>query len=141
MTKSAPLILAVSLALAASAASAADGDITLRVDGGTIMTSTGGEFATAQTGKVLIEGQRMMVTEGASATVFYDRDCRREYTAPGVYEIERDCKRAVALVGNDWASVGKLALAGAVGVAILVNMDDSGGVPSPVDPPPPPISR
>ena len=135
MTRFASLAVAVTLALAASAASAADGDITLRVDRGSIMTSTGGEFASAQSGKVLIEGERMMVTEGASATVFYDRDCRREYTAPGVYEIERDCKRAVAMVGTDWLSAGKIALGVGVGAAILANMDKSGGKP------PPPISR
>lgn len=137
MTKFTKLMIAASLALAASAgASAAEGDITLRVDRGSIMTSQGGDFASAQSGKVLMTGERMMVTEGAAATVFYDKDCKREYTAPGVYVIERDCKRAAVLAnGVDWLSTGKIALGVGVGAAILHNMDSTPG------PPPLPITR
>lgn len=128
MTKFASLMIAVSLALTASvSASASDVDATLRVDRGSVMTSQGGEFSSAQTGKVLVEGERLMVTEGAVATVIYDEDCTREYSAPGVYVIERDCKRVAALAGTDWASAAKIAAGVGVGAAILDNMDKSPG--------------
>lgn len=145
MTKFASLMIAASLALTASAAAnAADGDITLRVARGSIMTSQGGEFASAQSGKVLFEGERMMVTEGAAATVFYDNDCKREYSAPGVYVIERSCKRGAAIRGTDWANAGKIAAGVGVACAILCNKDETGaqypagGVVGPS--PAPPIS-
>ena len=146
MTKLASLMIAASLALTASAAaSAADGDITLRVERGSIMTSQGGEFASAQSGKVLFEGERMMVTEGAAATVFYDEDCKREYSAPGVYVIERDCKRgAVVATGTNWRAAGMITGGVLVGAAILENMDKSPGQypAAPVVPPAPlPVSR
>ena len=127
MTKFVSLMIAASLALTATAATAADGDITLRVERGSIMTSQGGEFASAQSGKVLFEGERMMVTDGAAATVFYDEDCKREYNAPGVYVIERDCKRAAMIAGTDWASAAKIAAGVGVGAAILYNMDKTPG--------------
>ena len=145
MSKLASLMIAASLALTASAAaSAADGDITLRVERGGIMTSQGGEFASAQSGKMLVEGERLMVTEGSAATVFYSNNCTREYNAPGVYVIERDCKRGAVVARNtDWAGAGMVAAGVVVGAALLENMDKAPGqYPAPPVPPAPlPISR
>ena len=125
MTKFASLIIAVSFALAASAtASAADGDVTLRVDRGSVMTSQGGEFVSAQTGKVFVEGERLMVNEGSAATVLYDNDCRREYNTPGIYVIGGNCT-AAAVTGTDWPSAAKIAGGVAIGAAILANMDET----------------
>lgn len=135
MSKFASLMVAASFALTASAAaSAADGEITLRVERGSIMTSQGGEFASAQSGKVLFNGERLMVTEGSAATVFYDEDCKREYSVPGVYVIEPECKRgAVAATGTDWASAAMIAAGVGVGAAILDNMDKTAGpAPAPI---------
>lgn len=132
MTKFASLIIAASFALTASAAaSAADGDVTLRVDRGGVMTSQGGEFASAQTGKSLVEGDRLMVTEGSTATLFYDNDCKREYTVPGVYVVEGSCRMAAVDAGTDWASAAMIAGGVAIGAAILANMDETS----------PPVSR
>ena len=127
MNKFASLIIAVSFALAASAtASAADGDVTLRVDRGSVMTSQGGEFVSAQTGKVFVEGERLMVNEGSAATVFYDNGCRREYNTPGIYVIGGNCTAAaVTGTGTDWPSAAKIAGGVAIGAAILANMDET----------------
>lgn len=144
MTKRASLILAASFVLTASAAaSAADGDVTLRVDRGGVMTSQGGEFASAQTGKALVEGDRLMVTEGSTATLFYDNDCRREYTVPGVYVVEGTCRMAAVVAGTAgdagagagtstgtaWGSAAAIAAGVAVGAALLENMEQVPGPP------------
>ena len=148
MTKLASLLIA-SLALTASAnALAADADATLLVDRGSVMTSQGGEFATAQSGQLLATGDRLMVTEGSAATVVYANDCRREYATPGVYVIEEDCQLVAAamrsgangatgagVAGVDWPAVGMVAAGVAVGAGLLSQMDE-------VDAPPPaPVSR
>lgn len=134
MTKLASLIIAASVALTASAtASAADPAAILSVDSGSIMTSEGGEFTSARTGAALVEGERLMVTEGASATVRYPNGCVREYTVPGVYVVQATCSMAAGTAtGTDWGSVAVVAGGVAVGAALLENMDQ-------VDAPP--ISR
>ncbi len=100
---------------------------TLRVDSGRVMTSQGGEFATARSGQLVAAGNRLMVAENSAATVIFSDNCQRQYSAPGVYAIERECERGAALVGTDWPSAGKIALGVGVGAAILANMDQSGG--------------
>lgn len=145
MTKLASLLIA-SLALTASAnALAADADATLLVDRGSVMTSQGGEFATAQSGQVLASGDRLMVTEGSAATVIYANECRRQYAIPGVYVIEEDCQLVAAAMRNgangaanagvDLAAVGKVAAGVAIGAGLLSQMDEVPG------PPPAPVSR
>ncbi len=133
MTKLASIFVAVSLAMTASvAASAQDRDkdtATLRVDRGSVMTSQGGEFATAQTGQVVMEGNRLMVAENSAATLIFSENCERQYTAPGVYTIEEDCDRVAAIVGTATgfdAAGAATVVAGSLGVAaILYNMEDS----------------
>lgn len=158
MTKLASLLIA-SLALAASAtALAADGDATLLVDRGSVMTSQGGEFATAQSGQLLASGDRLMVTEGSAATVVYANDCRRQYATPGVYVIEEDCQLAAAAMRNgadgattagvDWPAAGMVAAGVAIGAGLLSQMDEVPGPPPPAPAPvptpapaPAPVSR
>ena len=131
MTKLATLILAASVALTASAtALAADAAATLQVDAGSIMSSEGGEFTTARTGEVLVEGERLMVTEGATATVKYDNGCVRVYKVPGVYVIEANCEIAAAAgatgrvaTGSPFVSAATLAAGVAAGAALLSEMD------------------
>ena len=150
MTKLASLIIVASVALTASAAaSAAVAAAVLQVDRGTIMSSEGGEFATARTGKVLIEGQRLMVTEDAAATLRYSNGCLRQYSVPGVYLVAATCElvadasvpaasgavgagAGTAATGTAWGIVGAIAAGVAVGAALLDNMEQ-------VDAPP--ISR
>ncbi len=136
MTRLTSLFVAASLALSVAAtASAADSAPILRVDSGTIMTSQGGEFANAQSGQALVTGERLMVTERSAATVTYSENCTRTYTAPGVYVIEEDCKKAAALVGTDWAGAAKIVGGVVVVAAALHSMDKADYVA------PPPVSR
>ena len=84
MKKFAAVLIAASSALAAPAF-AQDGSITLRVDSGSVMTSAGGEYESASTGKQLAVGERVMVNAGSSATVLYAGGCAVEFKEPGVY--------------------------------------------------------
>lgn len=132
------LLLATALSAVALPAMAQDNVATLRVDSGSIMTSTGGEFATAGTGAPLIEGERVMVAEGAIATVVYPSGCTRQYAEPGVYVVPDDCNVAgVAAAGVDWKSAGLITAGVGVGAAILANQDDSPDTA----PSAPPVSR
>lgn len=131
MTKFVSLLVAASLALTASAAaSAQDGTATLRVDRGNVMTSQGGDFAPAQSGQALASGERLMVSEGSAATVTYGNDCSRSYTTPGVYTVEKDCKKS-AVADDDmtnWTMVGAIGLGAAV-LAASVSGDDEDAPP------------
>ncbi len=73
------------LALAPTAM-AQDATATLRIRG-SVMVSSGGEFITARDGQVVIAGQRILVGDNASATVEYDRDCKRSFDTAGVHLI------------------------------------------------------
>lgn len=139
MSKLSALVVAVSIALTASASAfAADAPITLRVDAGNVMASQGGEFATAQTGKALSVGERLMIVENSAATVLYDSGCSKTYDVPGVYAVPADCVPvAVAggAAGTDWAAAGAITGGVLVGAAILANMDQKDYVPPPPAPP------
>ena len=96
---------------------------------GSVMTSSGGSYETAPVGKALVEGESMMLTDGAKATVvyYYDngrRKCVEHYAGPNTYVIDDSCIKA-GWVGN--GSPGKSALvivgAGLIGAAILESMD------------------
>ena len=65
MVRIATLIFAALLCLPAFAAGEGEGDITLKIERGGAMTSQGGEFISAKTGQVVVEGERLMVSEGA----------------------------------------------------------------------------
>jgi hypothetical protein len=114
---------------------------TLSVEQGTVMTSTGGEFVTAPSGKLLAVGERVMVGEGASASVVYANGCAYDYTAPGVYAVQATCTgggagqagTAAGVVATDVAAVGIIAGVAAIGaVALDQTRDDSDFPPSPI---------
>ena len=125
MTKFAAVLIAVTSAFAAPAF-AQDSGITLRVDSGSVMTSAGGEYASANTGKPLAAGERIMVSAGSSATALYDGGCVVEFKEPGVYQVPATCTKAGWAKGsgsNNALNVGIIVGAGLVGAAIL-NSDD-----------------
>ena len=99
------------------------------MDRGFILSCQGGEFATAQTGQVLLDGERLLVPEGGVGTVIFDNGCEREYSNPGVYVIDRECKIATINNGSSWAGAAKVAAGVAVGAALLDNMDKVPGPP------------
>lgn len=102
--------------------------IVLETKVGSVMTSTGGEYVSAAAGKPLVQGESMMLTDGAKATVayYYDngrRKCIEQYSGPNTYVIDDGCNQA-AFVPN--GSPGKSALviagAGLIGAAVLESM-------------------
>ena len=104
--------------------------IVLESKAGSVMTTTGGAYETAPTGKQLVVGESMMLTDGAKATVVYyydngDRKCVEQYAGPNTYVIDDRCTKAAWLPSG---SPGKSAMvivgAGLIGAAILNSMDD-----------------
>lgn len=78
--------VAVLLLATANPALAQDVTATLRVNG-QVMVSDGGNFVSARDGQPVIAGQRILVGDGASATVEYGRDCERRFDSAGVHII------------------------------------------------------
>lgn len=103
MAKLAITFGAVVLAIAASSGVAASTGFnpTLHVDKGSIMTSDGGDFSSAQTGKLLAETDRVMVTEGGQVTLVYDNGCKVTYSKPGVYPVQPSCTIAGAVANAE----------------------------------------
>ena len=132
MKKYAAIVFAAATAFAAPAF-AQDGATTLRVDSGTVMTSTGGEYESANTGRPLAAGDKVMVNAGGSATLVYGNGCTMKLEQAGVYTVPAACSAA------GWASeydVGPemwiIAGAAVLGAAAVENAGD--------DVPPPPLS-
>ncbi|KLJ00727.1 hypothetical protein [Luteimonas sp. FCS-9] len=133
--------LIAALAITATpAAFAQDGSATLRVDRGSAMTSTGGEFAAAPSGSQVGPGTRVMLAENSRATLVYPDGCTQPLSAAGVYSVPATCVAAAGTSGATGTMAGGEAAAtvgivagtmALVGVG-LHNMDEE---------PAPPISR
>ena len=117
-----------------SSASSAAPDIVLGIEEGTVLVSSGDEFTQAASGQAVEPGQRVLISEGASATLTYDNGCLKLLSTPGVYTVNADCETAGAVAGR--SSVG--VIAGVVGgVAVIAAAAGGGGGSDP----PPPVSR
>jgi hypothetical protein len=129
MNKSLSLVFAASAALFLSVSAwAADDTARLRIDGGKVMLSQGGEFV-AVDGLLttVVPGDRIMLTEGASATLFGKGGCQLAYTAPGVYEIQTVCQQPGNTVEADDDMVN-WTMVSAIGIgAVVVAAATSGG--------------
>ena len=133
MKKYAAIVFAAATAFAAPAF-AQDGTATLRIDSGTAMTSNGGEYESANTGKPLSAGDKVMVNAGSSATLVYGNGCTMKLDQAGVYTVPAACS------GAAWASSGVsngmatfiIVGAAVLGAAAIENMGD--------DVPPGPLS-
>lgn len=144
-------LLAVAASAAMFAAPAFAQDVvapTLSVEQGSVMTSTGGEFVTAPSGKLLAPGERVMVGEGASASVVYSNGCAYEYSEPGVYSVPATCTggaaqrgNAAGVAGTDLAAVGIIAGTVALGAVALDQGRESSDFPASPPDAPPPVSR
>ena len=131
MSKLAAALVAATLAFTAPAF-AQDPTIVLRVDAGTALTSTGGEFTSAGTGEPLVVGEKVLINEGSKAAVVYDDGCEIKFDKPGVYEVPGECRKGAWVTDaktntNTWIVVG----AALIGAALI----NGGGSDS--DPPPP----
>ena len=124
MTKFAAVLLVASAAFAAPAF-AQDSSITLRVDSGSVMSSTGGEYASANTGKPLAVGEKLMINAGSSATAVYEGGCTVAFKDAGVYEVPSECKKA-AWINNGSGNGMNAAIiigAGVIGAALIGSED------------------
>ena len=125
----AALLLALSTAPVFAQDQAKPDSIVLETKVGSVMTSSGGAYESAAPGKQLVEGESLMLTDGAKATVVYyydngNRKCVEQYAGPNTYVIDDRCIKA-GWVGN--GSPGKSALvivgAGLIGAAVLESKD------------------
>ena len=144
MGKSATILFASSVLLAGSAFAQNPERITLQIGSGDILTSTGGEFASASNGQALVIGEQLQVNPGSSARVVFNRgtddtadDCVVVFDKPGVYGVPAECKRGAGWTATSGGlSTGALIVGGAALAALLVN-SNGGDAPTP---PPPPVS-
>jgi hypothetical protein len=115
MRKFAALLIAAAFA---APAFAQDAPVTLRVDSGTAMASTGGEYVSANTGTALTTGQSIMVGENSAVTLVYDGGCTIKIATPGTYNVPATCTRA------GWASSGNTMRDAAIiiGTAALIGV-------------------
>lgn len=107
-----PLSLTLAaITLIAAPAGAQELTATLRIHGD-VMVSMGGDFQDATDGQPIVPGNRIMVGDGASATVRFSQDCKRTYNQAGVYTItpvlcdEDERKRRTEEGGEQGAEVG-----------------------------------
>jgi PKD repeat protein len=94
------------------------------------MTSNGGEFASASTGEGIQAGERLMVSEGGSATVDFANGAVVNYTAPGVYTVNVPVVGAAgagvgAGAASTTATVGTMLGAAALGAAAVEESGDT----------------
>lgn len=131
---------------------AADTTIALTVENGSVLVSTGGEFVQAAPGQSLQPGHRVLVAEGASASLDYSGGCQTPLAQPGVYTVSATCNpvvtRAAGEAGTTAGSAGRAGgvgtgtvVAGVVGgIAVIAAVAGGGGSDSPPPPPSPPVS-
>ena len=108
--------------------------IVLESKAGSVMTSTGGEYQTANVGKLLVVGESMMLADKSNATVVYYylndngdvvRKCTERYAGANTYVIDDSCVPAAAWAGARSPGAGWIVGAALVGAAILESMDES----------------
>lgn len=131
MNKTTQLLTALLLASATTSAFAQDDQkpekIVLEQKVGSVMASVGGDYESATVGKLLIENESLMLSEGAKATVAYyydnvNRKCTELYEGPNTFIIDDSCKKA-AYIANNRGSVAIIAGAAIIGGVILDSMD------------------
>ena len=110
--------------------------IVLETKVGSVMTSTGGDYQSADTGKLLVDGESMMLNDGAKATVVYYyysddgkryRKCVEEYRGPDTFVIDDSCKAAAWLTSN--RGIGFVVGGAVVAAALLAGGDDDDNAP------------
>ena len=125
MNKLAPALIAALAALSAPAFAQDAADATLRLDQGSVMVSDdGGQFESANTGRALDAGDKVMVNPDSKVTLQYGNGCTMVLTTPGVYNVPATCSRAAwARTGNPVPAGLIIAGAAVLAAAALENMD------------------
>lgn len=125
----ASLLSVAALALAAPVLAQSqpqDDNIVIQINAGSAMTSTGGDFMTANSGQPVVVGEKVMVNAGSMATLVYKNGCKIELKQPGVYTVPQECKVA-GWANNGTPSVPNAAIiagAAVLGAAVLTNEKD-----------------
>jgi hypothetical protein len=99
--------------------------ISLGVDSGSVLVSTGGEFTQASSGQVIAPGHRILVPEGGSASLTYGNGCGKALTSAGVYTVSGDCQLASNASSSSGLSTGTVV--GIVGGAAVIAAVAGGG--------------
>lgn len=146
---------AVAATLLASSAFAAEPVATLTAQEGTVLVNQGEEFATAAEGQALQAGDRVMLMEGASATVTFADGCALPLAAGSLLEVPAisTCAGAVANVQKIGPTYAQAVGSGAkrdddddnaawvfTGVAVAIIAAYASSDYSITPPPPPPAS-
>lgn len=125
MTKFTAVLIAASVAFAAPAF-AQDQNVTLQIDSGSVMASTGGDYASASNGQALASGQKVMVNEGSSATLVYGNGCKMQLSQPGVYTVPSECNAVATNNGGGSSGTNTAIIVGTAAVAgALIDNEDN----------------
>ena len=136
MSKFLKMLSALVLAACVVPALAQDGEkpdrIVLEQKAGSVMTTTGGDYETANLGKLLVVDESMMLADGAKAQVvyYYDngkRKCVENYEGPNTFIIDDSCKKAAYITdgGSQLGSAAVIAGTAVLGAALLQSGDDA----------------
>jgi hypothetical protein len=107
MKKLAPLVLAVAVAFAASAAYAQDATGSVSsVQGNVMVSQNGGDYVSASSGTSIGEGSTLTVGTEGSATVVVDGQTLA--LGPGTYTFDELQRRAAVLASGNGTAVGSV---------------------------------
>lgn len=88
--------LLISALLSASIAYAADGNVVLSGQKGTVMVNSGKQFVSAQHGQTLAPGDRVMVMSGGKATLTYPNGCVATVPSGTMVDVSKQCGQSTA---------------------------------------------
>lgn len=124
MTKIAAALLAAAAAFATPAFAQEPVSATLQVESGSIMTSAGGEYASASSGQSLAAGQKVMVNDGSSGFLTYGNGCKIKLDQPGIYTVPSQCNAVPGQTGGSSAmNAGIIAISALVAAGVIENED------------------
>lgn len=134
MSKSLAFAASVVALAISGVAAAQDVAPALQIQAGQVMTSTGGEFVTAQSGQALVVGQRVMVAEDSSARIVYPNGCVVALANEGVFVVAptATCDAAIAARSAGGLAGGRTAttlatIGGVAAAAALLGAIGGGG--------------
>lgn len=124
MTKIAAVLLAAAAAFATPAFAQDTVSATLQVESGSIMTSTGGEYASANSGQSLAAGQKVMVNADSTGFLAYGNGCKIKLDQPGIYTVPSQCNAVPGQTGGSSAmNAGIIAISALVAAGVIENED------------------
>lgn len=124
MTRFAAVLLVAAAVFATPAVAQDAVSATLQVESGSVMTSTGGEYASANSGQSLAAGQKVMVNAGSSGFLAYGNGCKIKLDQPGVYTVPSSCNAVPGKAGgSSTMNAGIIAISALVAAGLIENED------------------